>query len=123
MTKNLMVTEVSSGISVVGARELRFVPPSWQHPTDDKGRHVPLFTRDVLADAEEDPEFVVTEADIMPDFGDEATHLALYETCSEGTPVSPAFASREELARYLADNNVSAFADITLTYDEWLAAM
>jgi hypothetical protein len=33
---------------------------------------------------------------------EEATHFQVYETVSEGTPVTPAFATREELVDYLA---------------------
>lgn len=35
---------------------------------------------------------------------EEATWFQLYETVSEGTPVSPPFATKEELAAYLAAN-------------------
>lgn len=35
---------------------------------------------------------------------DEATWFQLWETVSEGTPVSPPFSTKEELADYLADN-------------------
>ena len=35
---------------------------------------------------------------------DEATHFQAYETVSEGTPVSPAFASKKELVDYLVAN-------------------
>lgn len=34
----------------------------------------------------------------------EATHFQVYETVSEGTPVTPAFATREELIAYLAEH-------------------
>lgn len=34
----------------------------------------------------------------------EATWFQLWETVSEGTPVSPPFATKEELAQYLAEN-------------------
>ena len=49
------------------------------------------------------------------------THLMMYEDCSEGTPISPAFATPEELAHWLADNGASAFGGMTATYDQWLA--
>jgi hypothetical protein len=52
----------------------------------------------------------------------EATHLMMYETCSEGTPVSPAFATPEELARFLADAGASAFGGMTASYESWLSA-
>lgn len=35
---------------------------------------------------------------------DERTHFMMYENTSEGTPISPAFATAEELARWLVNN-------------------
>ena len=63
-------------------------------------------------------------ADYMPDFAgvpDEAMGLRMYSTISEGTPISPAFRTPEELARWLADTGASAFAGMTATYEQWLA--
>ncbi|HEY0657275.1 MAG TPA: hypothetical protein VGD05_02315 [Pyrinomonadaceae bacterium] len=37
---------------------------------------------------------------------EERTHYQLYESTSEGTPLTPPFATKEELARYCADNKV-----------------
>ena len=51
----------------------------------------------------------------------EKTHIMMYETCSEGTPISPAFETPEELAHWLADNNASAFGSQTATYEQWLS--
>jgi hypothetical protein len=63
-----------------------------------------------------DPEYY------RPDWPEETrTHLMMYEDTSEGTPISPAFETPEELARWLADNGASAFADHTATYEQWLA--
>jgi len=57
----------------------------------------------------------------MPDWPDEErTHYQMYEDTSEGTPISPVMESPESLARWLADNNVSAFADMTASYEAWL---
>ena len=40
----------------------------------------------------------------MPKWTDEErTHLQLYETTTEGTPVSPVFATEEDLVRFLVD--------------------
>lgn len=62
--------------------------------------------------------------DYMPDWpADQRTHFMMYETCSEGTPISPAFEKAEDLARWLTDNGASAFGDQTATYDTWLAAI
>lgn len=61
-------------------------------------------------------------ADHMPDWTDaERTHIQMYETCSEGTPISPVCETPEALARWLADNGASAFGGMTASYDEWLA--
>lgn len=58
----------------------------------------------------------------MPFWPDgEKTHFQMYETCSEGTPISPVMHSPEELARWLADNNASSFGKLTSTYEKWLA--
>lgn len=51
---------------------------------------------------------------------DQRTHYMMYENTTEGTPISPVFATPEELARWLADNNASAFGHMTATYDQWL---
>ena len=60
--------------------------------------------------------------DYMPEWPEEErTHLMMYETTSEGTPISPAFETPEELAQWLADNKASAFGSMTATYEQWLA--
>lgn len=61
------------------------------------------------------------QEDYMPDWPEsERTHYMMYEDTTEGTPISPAFETPEELARWLADNGASAFADKTATYEQWL---
>lgn len=45
----------------------------------------------------------------------------MWSTTSEGEPMSPVFATPEELARWLADNRASKFGSTTASYDEWLA--
>lgn len=58
----------------------------------------------------------------MPEWPEgSATMLMMYENTSEGTPISPAFATPEELAHWLADNSASAFGGMTATYEQWLA--
>jgi hypothetical protein len=60
----------------------------------------------------------------MPDWpAQERTHWQMYEDTSEGTPISPVFATPEELARWLAVTGASAFADVTATHEEWLATI
>lgn len=59
--------------------------------------------------------------DYMPDWpAEQRTHLMMYEDTSEGTPISPAFETPEELARWLVENKASAFGSDTGTYDGWL---
>lgn len=59
--------------------------------------------------------------DYMPNWpAEQRTHLMMYKDTSEGTPISPAFATPEELARWLADNGASAFGSDTASYEAWL---
>lgn len=59
--------------------------------------------------------------DYMPNWPTEQrTHLMMYEDTTEGTPISPAFATPEELARWLVDNGASAFGSSTGSYEGWL---
>lgn len=61
-------------------------------------------------------------SDYMPDWSaEERTHFMMYEDTSEGTPISPAFKTAEELAHWLADTGASSFGNDTATYDQWLA--
>ena len=63
-----------------------------------------------------------SRSDYMPEWpAAERTHLMMYETTSEGTPISPAFETAEELAHWLADTGASAFGSMTATCEEWLA--
>ena len=57
----------------------------------------------------------------MPDWPEsERTHYMMYEDTSEGTPISPAFETPEELARWLTDTGASAFGNSTADYESWL---
>ncbi len=59
--------------------------------------------------------------DYMPAWlPEQRTHFMMYETTSEGTPISPAFATPEELARWLADNGASALENMKASYEDWL---
>jgi hypothetical protein len=106
-------------------REMRTVPADWVHPKDKNGDFIPLYQGSDyalhLAYQKEDSEMVVDIDDYMPIWSDEnATNYMMYEDTTEGTPISPAFETIEELAQWLTDNNASRFADIGATYDEWL---
>jgi hypothetical protein len=127
-------------------REVRRVPKDWEHPKKDTGRYQPLMSREFLASTldEWDSNFEAAkngtskyyetveeflkdyggsrpnESEYMPDFGDTATYYCMYEDTSEGTPISPAFETPEELAHWLADTNASSFANRTASYVAWL---
>lgn len=133
----------------MGGRRVRKVPPGWEHPRDAYGNFIPLLGGSWLRalerweaerakwEAGEFPEYADAEAramsygewsgpqpqpsDYMPEWSpEEATHLMMYETTSEGTPISPVFATLEDLARWLADNGASRYGGLTATYEEWL---
>lgn len=56
-----------------------------------------------------------------PDWPEKSrTQLMMYEDTTEGTPISPAFVTPEELARWLSDTGASAFASETASYEAWL---
>lgn len=112
-------------------REIRMVPPNWDHPRVMRGNgelgYKPMYRgtfEDAAADwkdgyekwqAGERPEWYTPKSneyweyagnppqreDYEPWNPEEATWFQVWETVSEGTPVSPPFATREELIEYL----------------------
>jgi len=117
-------------------REVRRVPADWQHPKNDAGRFIPLFPgedyecrmTEFQADAAAyglayamEVHGAISKADYMPNWTEEErTHLMMYENTSEGTPISPAFKTPEELALWLVDNKASAFGYDIASYEAWL---
>lgn len=51
---------------------------------------------------------------------DECTHWMMYDTTTLGTPISPAFATAEQLAHWLEDNRVSFFGNRPADFDDWM---
>jgi len=112
-------------------REVRMVPSDWVHPKDGRGHFIPLLDQLGYNDDE------ITEGLLdgwlnkyMPNYGcavmpkfpeGSCTHFQMYETCSEGTPISPVMESPEKLAQWLADTGASTFGSMTATYEQWLA--
>jgi len=110
-------------------REIRKVPPNWEHPKDAQGRYVPLLDVDYESAAaswaaeyeqwrdgthpRQQGEFGCEEKwfwdyDSPPDretcrpkFLEPATWFQVYETVSEGTPTTPPFATASELIDHL----------------------
>lgn len=105
-------------------REIRRVPPDWEHPINDKGEFMPLCDRSYDADCaewyakaaefrERDGAKFFHEWDgnppdkqyYRPEWTvDDTFHYQVYETVSEGTPVTPHFSTKEELVLYLAEH-------------------
>ncbi len=106
-------------------REVRKVPPDWQHPKDKKGNYIPCYDQDYTSACKkwyegvmdfvpnEDYKWYHEYAGDPPDeeryrsrkwIKTEATHFQLYENVSEGTPVTPIFSTKEELINYLVKN-------------------
>lgn len=113
------------------SREIRRVPASWEHPKNEKGHYIPLLKHfpynqeeieEGLRDgwlSNEPPNY---GCDVMPHWPEaERTHYQMYESVTEGTPISPVMETPEVLARWLADNKASAGPYATATYDQWLA--
>lgn len=120
-------------------REIRRVPPNWQHPTCERPdyrtrqmveRYQPMYERDFAEamhewyqgwckwEAGERPDYAEPDEKYWDGSGrppdpayyshgftkERCTWYQLFETVSEGTPVSPPFATQQELADYLANN-------------------
>lgn len=120
-------------------REVRMVPADWRHPKSDRhpDRYKPLFEGQDYESRKTDWLETLAEKglqetidwcgnppdvnDFMPNWpADQRTHYMMYEDTSEGTPISPAFATPEELARWLVDNKASSFGSDTASYEGWL---
>lgn len=107
-------------------RELRRVPPNWEHPKDDEGHYRDMKDRtfddamtDWLAEYEKwkaDPEREGPPTmerfadwwggpprpeDHRPAFDSEPTAYQVYQNVTEGTPVSPVFETAKELRAWL----------------------
>lgn len=108
-------------------REIRRVPLDWEHPRDEDGHYIPLHDRTYEEAAEEwlqallrweageDParersgiryywEYAGPPPEpehYRPAWESEPTGFQVYETVSAGTPVSPVFASLDDLRAWL----------------------
>ena len=92
-------------------REVRKVPKDWKHP---------VYTEETVDIPRKIGEYIPS---LNNSYKGEATHLQMYETISEGTPISPVMETPEELAQWLFDNGASAFGFSTATYEQWLSTI
>ena len=119
----------------MGHREVRPVPLDWQHPeepgtySDGSPRYRPLHSRasylrhlEYNADCQLDELLDIDPADYMPEMREGTPYgYQLYETVTEGTPVSPVFPSLQELAAWCEDG-ATVFASHKWTRERWLAS-
>ncbi len=115
-------------------REIRRVPPNWEHPKDEDGNYLSMHD-EVFDDALNEwltdynlwkegkhPDQLKYPDDCKgrdycewdcnppsyecyrPRFTEEPTWYQVYQTVSEGYPVTPPFATKEELVNYLVEN-------------------
>ena len=110
-------------------REVRWIPRGWQHPKDARGKFVPLlpngycdatgFTEEEKAGA---PEMPATTGPARA----QGLEIAAYETTTEGTPISPAFADTPEgrlaLVNWCAENETT-FGDHKADAEAWAAIL
>lgn len=119
-------------------RELRPVTLDWEHPcaggtySDGSPRYIPLHSReDLLHHIEysqkypEDYPDGIDPDDYMPEIPEGTPYgWQMYETVSEGSPISPIFKTKDELADWLASpaagrEQVSPAAARAFVADGW----
>ena len=118
-------------------REVRRVPADWAHPCNEQGKYKPLFPGEDYADAAYDflekantdgLQCAIDKYGEAPDLKDympnwpvaQRTHYMMYEDATEGTPLSPAFATPEALAQWLVETGANAFAGQPASYEAWM---
>lgn len=123
-------------IGFMVSREVRHVPLDWKHPVDERGVSISLhdysdFSEDLVADYNEDAEEgeTYTREQIlswhMPDFSgvpEEQMGICAYETCSEGSPISPVYPNtpegRFQMVKHCSENETT-FGSYTADIEAW----
>ena len=124
-------------------REIRKVPANWKHPRKDSGSYWPMHNHHYKAEAERwereykqwlegkhesqssscnyfwEYDSPPDEMYCLPEFNGEPTHIQIYETVSEGTPVSPVFADKSEMIEWLVGEGYSREAAEGFAKSEW----
>jgi len=117
-------------------REIRQVPPDWEHPTSEQNDYQPMMDvtyADALKDWQAEREDYDSEEEwnndhpnpayYRPHYDDQATAFQVYETVSEGTPVSPVFTEMESLIAWLIEQGYSEHAARTFADKKWAPTM
>jgi len=94
-------------------REIRRVPTDWEHPKNERGHYQPLYNQsfddafkawmdDKDGGTSPDPEYY------RPAWAEDAElGYCMYETVSEGTPVSPVFESLQGLEDWMVEQGTA----------------
>jgi len=104
-------------------RELRRVPQGWKHPKDDRGRYQPMYDctyEDACIEHSEMDRYGPSPAYYHPKWI-EPTHYQIYETVSEGTPISPVFETENETRQWLIESGVSEAAATRFIAEKWIS--
>jgi len=108
----------------IGLHEVREIPKGWQHPIDEHGMAVPLFAAGVWRD-DRDADITLTRDDCLPE-ADGEVELVVYETCTEGTPVTPTFPKTSEgrlaMLSYCSEH-VTTLAEYKTGIEGWAAIL
>lgn len=135
------------------SREIRRVPLDWIHPSDEDGKHLPMFDQDYesardewlialqswLDGTHEDLTDDPTRKDRMdywewdggppdrdyyrPKFEADPIGYQVYEDVSEGTPTSPVFETLEEMKTWLLNEGYSEHATDMFIESGWAPSM
>ena len=129
-------------------REIRRCPANWEHPKDRQGIYKPLLDGDypthirqwveryLAWERGERPEYCTDESrglqywewdvgppqpeDYRPAWPEsEHTHYQVYENVTEGTPISPVFATTTEVVDWLVKQGHSRTAAEAFVEDGW----
>jgi hypothetical protein len=130
-------------------REIRRVPKDWQHPVDENGQYIPLYDQDYesvaaqwLDDCRCWEDGTHGDLEGRPELKQEYPHwwdwegpppekeqyravfadapcYQIYETVSEGTPVSPVFDAPPELVEWLVSQEYSRTAAENFVNEKW----
>jgi len=129
------------------SREIRMVPKGWEHPKNERGHYQPMFDKTFKEAADKwivdfmawqdgshpyrkENDCYFWEWDYPPDaeyylpvFESEPNCFQVYETVSEGTPVSPVFESEDKLIKWLIAQGHSEKASRGFVENKWAPSM
>jgi len=122
-------------------REIRQVPPNWEHPRNKCGHYKPMldqtYARRIFEHIWYDLPYYLKHPRYIKEWFEEwpnkevsrprwqqkPTHFQIYETVSEGTPVSPVFATEKEIVEWLITQGHSRHASEEFVKNKWVMSM